>query len=335
MGSKKIIMLVGSILIGALAGFALLNYVQGVQEDVENRVARVPVFVLVDDVAAGTTASSVQATNRIVQREIESSFKPLSAVTDLSQIAGRVAVSNIAANQVLVTGMFEDPEVVETTYADLLPEGRVAFSMTIDKANAVNGFLDPGDFVDMIVLGEPPETPGEQDAFEESAATSPYTQPARYLYRGVRIVSINNDVVGQAKPVATEGAPVAEEEDPAAGAQLQITLAVPPDAAQRILSVDPSSIVLSLLPADWEPAAQANIVIDDILIEADLPGEDPTQITPDGPEGFIDDLADAAAADDTDTLDTAGSDDAATSGLSGATDDAGAEGEDATDGADE
>lgn len=297
MGSKKIIMLVGSILIGALAGFALLGYVQGVEDDVRDEVARVPVFVLADDVAAGTTASSVRTTNRIVEREIESSFKPASAITSLAQIEGRVAVANLAANQVLVTGMFEDPEVVETTYADLLSEGHVAFSMEIDKANAVNGFIEPGQFVDMIVLGTPPEQDiGEADAFEESVVASPYTRPARYLYRGVRIVSINQEIAGQVEAPAPEGAPAAPEEEAAVGQTLSVTLAVPPGAAQRILSVNPADIVFSLLPEGWEPVAQANEVIEELLIDSDLPGEDPSQITPDGPAGFIEDLADAQEA---------------------------------------
>ena len=51
-----------------------------------------------------------------------------------------------------------------------------------------------------------------------------------------------------------------------------------------------------MLPADWEPVSQGNVILDEILIDADLPGEDPTQITPDGPAGFVDELADAAEA---------------------------------------
>ncbi len=303
MGSKKIIMLVGSILIGAVAGFALLGYVQGVEDDVESRVARVPVFVLAADVPAGTTASTVRTTNRIIEREIESSFKPASAISDLSQIEGRVAVANLAANQVLVTGMFEDPEVVETTYSDLLADNHVAFSMSIPQGNAVNGFIEPGDFVDMIVLGSPPASnaPGDGDAFEESVVESPYTRPARYLYRGVRIVSINDDVAGQvAAPTPDGAAPPADDGGPTAGT-LNVTLAVPPGAAQRILSVEPGSIVFSLLPKGWEPTAQANEVLEELLIDSDLPGEDPSLITPFGPEGFIDELADQAEAEDPDT----------------------------------
>ena len=315
MGSRKIIMLVGSILIGALAGFALLSYVQGVEQEVQESVARVPVFVIAGDVTEGETASSVTQTNRIVQAEIESSFRPQTAVTNLEQIQGRIAVSDLAANQVLVAGMFEDPETVSTSYSDLIANDHVAFSMNISKDRAVNGFVEPGDFVDIVVLGAPPSTPGDEDAFETSAASSPYTSPARYLYRGVRIVSINDDIVGQSRPLADGTTAAATGPESTDAGTLNITLAVPVGAAQRILSVDAGSIVLSLLPGDWDPAAQANEVLEEILIDAELPGENPTLITPDGPEGFVDQLAEELeAAEDEDAVlpgSTSGTEDAA------------------------
>ena len=298
MGSRKIIMLVGSILIGALAGFALLNYVQGVEQEVRQEVQRVEVFVISDDVSAGTTASDVRQTGRIEQREIESGFRPANAITNLSQIQGRVSVSNLAANQVLVEGMFEDPEVIATTYSDLIADDHVAFNLSISKERAVNGFINPGDFVDMIVLGPPlPDVgppPGAPDVFEAVAATSPYQRPARTLYRGLRIVSIGNDVAGQTAPLGEGEAPVAEEEG---GDTLEITFAIPAGAAQRILSVEPSSIVLSLLPANWTPEAQLNEVLDEIVSGISLPGEDPGVITPFGPEGFVDVLAEQLEAE--------------------------------------
>ena len=188
-------------------------------------------------------------------------------------------MSNLAANQILVDGMFEDPEVIETTYADLIAEDHVAFAITIEKSKAVNGFIEPGDFVDMIVLGDPPTTPGEEDAFETSAASSPYDRPARYLYRGIRIVSIGTEIAGQSRG-DDEAEALPEGED---SGGLSITLAVPAGAAQRILSVNEGDIVLSLLPSSWTPTAQTNEVLDEILIDADLPGENPTLITPYGP----------------------------------------------------
>ncbi len=302
MGNKKIIMLVGSILLGALAGFALLGYVRGVQDDVLEEVSRVPVFVVSQTIQEGTTASAAQATISIQESEIESQFRPATAITDLSQIDGQIAVANLAANQVLVAGMFADPSVVQTTFSDQIDPDHVAFSVTIDEERAVNGFIEPGDFVDIVVLGSPPATNEEtENVFEASAVESPYTQPARTLFRGIRIISINNDIVGA--PAPAEGEPVAAEETTNT---LNITFAVPSGSAQRILSVPPANMVLQLLPTGWEPTRdgetqqQENEVLEAINIGEDLPGENPDEITPYGAEGFVDFLADGVADDDAD-----------------------------------
>lgn len=281
-------MLVGSILIGALAGFALLNYVQGVEQDVLQETQRVDVWVVSANVPAGTTAADVQQTNRLELRQVESAFRPSNAVSNLSQIQGRVAVNNLAENQILVEGMFDDPEVIATTFADLIEEDQVAFSLTIDPKRAVGGFIEPGDFVDMIVLGEEYVPPGEPDAFEASATRSPYTSPARYLYRGVRIIGINDKIVGD----TVEAQSVLPEGDEGEVTTLSITLAVPANAAQRILSVAQGDLVLSLLPDGWSPEARPNEIEEAILLDELLPGEDPQIITPYGEAGFIDELAD-------------------------------------------
>ena len=152
MANKKIFMLVGSILLGALAGFALLGYVRGVEDDVLDEVTRVPVFVVSSEIAEGTTADTARTSQRIVQSEIESQFRPASAITDLSQIEGQIASADLVANQVLVDGHFADPATVNTTFSGQIAEGHVAFSLVIPKDRAVNGFLVPGDFVDILSL---------------------------------------------------------------------------------------------------------------------------------------------------------------------------------------
>ena len=292
MGNKKIIMLVGSILLGALAGFALLGYVRGVEDEVLDDVARVPVWVVSSAIPEGTTAQSAQATASLELSEIESSFRPANAITDLAQIDGQIAASDLVANQIVLAGSFVDPSVAQTTFANQIDADHVAFSITISKARAVNGFLEPGDFVDIIVLGDPPIQAGEGDVFESSLQSSPYERPARTLFRGVRIESIDNEVLGEPRP---EGEVPEDEEE---AASLDITLAIPSSGAQRVLSVSPEDIVLALLPTDWEPAQQANEITEAIIVNEDLPGEDPTLITPYGADGFIDALAEGAADDD-------------------------------------
>ena len=291
MGSRKIIMLVGSILIGALAGFALLNYVQGVEDEVREGSARVEVWVVAQDISAGTTASDVQQTGRLELRDIESTFRPANAVSDLSQIQGRVAVSNLAANQILVQGMFDDPEVIETTFADLIQPDQVAVSISIPTDRAVAGFVDPGDLVDIIALGDPLPPLGEEDAFDTSARQTPYQRPARYLYRGVRIIAVNDKIVG----ASGEDEGVSGDDESAADG-FSYTIAVPAESAQKILSVPEANLVFSLLPEGWEPEARPNDVLEDILTDAELPGENPQIITPYGDEGW-EDLFEAAISD--------------------------------------
>ncbi len=298
MGSRKIIMLIGSILIGALAGFALLNYVQGVEDDVLQETARVKVWVVAQDIPAGTTAQDVIQTGRLQEREVENSFRPATSITDLTQIEGRIAVGPLAANQILVQGMFGDPQIVETTFADLIQTDQVAISINIPKNRAVAGFIEPGDFVDIIALGDPLPPVGDEDAFDTSARQTPYQSPARYLYRGVRIIAIGDELVGDGFTSEEE---LEIPEDEAAVTTLELTIAVPDESAQRILSVPESSLVLSLLPDDWTPEARPNDVIEAILTDEDLPGENPQIVTPYGREGYQDpfDQEEGEQADDT------------------------------------
>ena len=291
MGNKKIIMLVGSILLGALAGFALLGYVRGVRDEVLDDVSRVPVWVVSGPIAEGTTAASAQSTARLELSEIESSFRPANAITDLTQIEGQVAASDLVENQILLAGSFADPSVVETTFASQIAPNHVAINISVPLTRAVNGNLSPGDFVDIIVLGDAPVQPGEGDVFETSLQASPYERPARTLFRGVRIESINDDVLGV--PVDETAAAAVEEEIEV----LEIGLAVPSSAVQRILSVSPDDIVLGLLPPDWVPEQQINEVTEAIIVNEDLPGENPLIVTPYGADGFVDFLAEELGAD--------------------------------------
>ena len=275
-------MLVGSILIGALAGFALLNYVNGVEQDVEQRAQRVPVWVFTSNVEAGTSAAQVQSGGQLEQAQVESQFRPDTAILDLSQIQGRVAVGDVPANQILVQGMFDEPETIETTFADLIEPDQIAFSINIAPNRAVAGFLSPGDFVDIIVREDFVTPVGDTSAFGVAAVSNtPYDTPARFLFRGVRVVGIGQEIVGQEvdPALAAAGEPVAET--------LEITLAVPSDAAQKILSVNEEDIVLALHPDQWLPEARANDIPDLIQLDEALPGESGDLITPYGPDGFV------------------------------------------------
>ena len=180
--------------------------------------------------------------------------------------------------------MFDSPAAVETTFADLIQPDHVALTINIPKSRAVAGKVEPGSFVDILALSTTNLTTnavGDQDAFDTTAQQTPYDRPARTLYRGVRIVAVGDDIIGASNEEQLPEGEAATETD-------SYTIAVPSDAAQKILSVSEANLVLTLLPDDWEPEAQPNQVLTEILTDAALPGEDGSQVTPYGREGFVD-----------------------------------------------
>jgi hypothetical protein len=59
-----------------------------------------------------------------------------------------------------------------------------------------------------------------------------------------------------------------------------VTLAVPPEAVATILSVGMENLYLSLVPPDYVPAPVPPVDVN----TSTLPGEDPTKLTPYGPD---------------------------------------------------
>ena len=92
------------------------------------------------------------------------------------------------------------------------------------------------------------------------------------------------------RPVA--GEPVAEADGSATNQQVEntgtIVFEVPADAAQRLLSVDPSNIYLTLIPKTWTPTPIPAIPATELVggPAAPLPGERPEALTPYGPTGY-------------------------------------------------
>ncbi len=272
--------LIVAIAVGALAAFALMRYVRGVEDDANAESELVPVLIVTQDIAEATTADVAQVS--IASTLVPVEFRPANAVESLDQIAGKVAAADLATNQILVPGMFIDPQVASVSFADLLTENLEAVALSFDQIRAVGGYLAPGDEVNMVITGltPPAETEEGADAAtpeeDAAAAASPFQSPARYLYQRVKIIAIGNQL-----PALPGQAPTQTLQANGGGT---IIFALPPDAVQRILSVPAGSLYLTLVPADYE-ATPLEPLSEEELIGA-LPGEDGRLLTPYGPEGF-------------------------------------------------
>ena len=118
-------------------------------------------------------------------------------------------------------------------------------------------------------LEEPPgivaaaEPDDELAILQSLCEASPYQLPARYLYQGAEILAIGRSVAPEPGEVAS------------ATASGVLTFAVTPEAAQRIASVDSSTLYLTLVPETIEPYPIPQLDVFEVL-----PGEEEGRLTP-------------------------------------------------------
>jgi pilus assembly protein CpaB len=272
--SRRTLILIAAALVGAIAAYALFTYVGGIEDEANDNAERVEIFKIVQDIPKGTFGDEAFLQGFIEKDVIAKEYRPATAITDESQIDGLVAISDLPANQVVVSNQFVSQAESLSTFSSLLKNNEVAVTISIDQIRGVAGLLVPGDFVNLLVT-----TPAA--AVEEGQAPAAtgevFSQPARVLYQKVQILA-----VGQTRKLEPgETAATNADGTPAAAATSGlITFVVPADAAQQIASVEGSQIYLTLVAKDYQPTALAPLDPG-----AALPGETGAQFTPYGPDG--------------------------------------------------
>ncbi len=270
--------LIAAIAVGALAAFMIFNYVGGVEDQANQGAERVDVFVVRKDIPKGLPGEQARDEGYIVQDKIPREFLPASAVRSLDQIDGRVALNNLAANQVLVDGMFVDPAQAQIGFSARIPDSQVAITLSIDEVRGVAGLLVPGDKVDLLVTA--------QDENEENDTGVPNPAMSRMVYHSVEILAIGQTATPQPGENITaagaEGDTTATTAAAVSSSSGLITFLVPLEAAQLLSALDPGEIYLALVGPDYDPEPLPPL---ELTPETPLPGESGSELTPYGPDG--------------------------------------------------
>ena len=295
--SRRAIILIVAIAVGALATAALFSYTRNLEDSVYAEQETSLVWVVTQQIPKGTSAERAINEGFIAQVEVPVALKPATAIAEPSnQLQGLVAVIDLPINHTLVTGNFVAPAVVATGITDRLKESEepmVTVTFTVDQVGGVAYLLEPGDFVNVIhqyPIEEVPEdaASAEPDILITEQGTDrsefmPYNFDARYVYQRAEILAIDKELpadLGDAPPAeGAEGAAPA-----AVGNRGLITLLVPPEAAQELLSIGIDNLYLSLVPPTYVPEALEPLDLGETV----LPGEDPRRLTPYGPNPLAD-----------------------------------------------
>lgn len=302
MGSRRTLITIAAVAVGALAVALIYGYVSSVKDEAFGEAERVKVFIVKETVAKGTYGEEAETQKLIVEDEIPKKFFPPNAIRSFDDVAGKVAIADLAVNQIVTTDMFADPSVVQSSFSDRLEkineEDQVAITIQVNQVTGVADLLQPGDFVNIMALdlcevagviggGGGEEAPTDDattpDATQESECVYPddvlFGRQARYIYQKVQVLAIDQT------PVAAPGDVSASSEEAGAAAAPTsssglVTLIVPAKGAQYVASIPPENVYLSLVSRDYVPVPQTPIDPAD-----PLPAEDESKLTPYGPSG--------------------------------------------------
>ena len=239
MTPRRTVIIIVAIAIAAVAAVANILYLNGVQDRANNHARLLKVYVVNKDIAKGTAGETAISQGYIKSGNIPSQYRPATALTDINQIKGKVALTDLATGQVIVDGQFVEPVAAQVTFSQRIPAGQVAVSMAVDSLHAVDNFLVPGDKVDMIVPCAPTKpTPAPAGSISPTGVQTFYWQNVTILAIG----SATAPQPGQTQAVTNPGAGV-------------YTFSLPPAAAQRLLMLAGSCApTFALVPPDNQPA---------------------------------------------------------------------------------
>ena len=229
MGTRRTAVVLAAIAVGILAGMAVYQYLDTVQERANKGARLVKVFVIKRDIAKGTPGERAVQEGRIQSAEINVKFRPLTALTDVSAIRGKLAVTDLAANQVVVERQFVDADVGLVTSAERIPKERAAITLAFDDVTGVAGLIQPGDNVNMLLLL------GEEE---------------RYLLQNVEVLFVGRTPAPQPGESPPQSRSEADEQSGL------ITFAVTHENAAKIAYANvrfENGIHLTLVPSDNEP----------------------------------------------------------------------------------
>jgi Flp pilus assembly protein CpaB len=270
--SRRTIILLVAVVVGAVASFGLLTYVRGVKDSAYEGSQLATVWVVKQPIPKGTTGETALSSGFIAEEQVPIEFQPSTAVKDPSvELANLVAVTDLPANAPLVAGNFVTPAVITTGITDRLEErGMVSFTLSLDQVHGAAFMIRPGDFVNILTVkpkaAQTAATAPDGTTPAPVADNSPYGADVRYVYQRVEVLAVDQALpadLGETTP------------DAGTGNLGMLTLALPPEAVQLILSVGPENLYFSLVPSNYVATPLPAPALPDVL-----PAEDPGQLTP-------------------------------------------------------
>ncbi len=284
MGRRALVLLVALLLAG-VAAFAVFQFLNGIQEEVRSGQERTQVFRATAFIPEGAEGSLVLQSGQIAASEENVEDLPAGIITSEQELnaylTGRLAVGPIENHEIIVQSQWAELTVDLIPLAELIPSGKQALTISTDTVRGVNGFIRPGDLINMIItleiefsqipvdspiFGIPSDTTApDGTATEEETATVTYT---RYVMQGLPVLAVARDVraeEGEDTTITTAAPATGEQAAPEIPLTV-FTLEVTPEQAERIVfAFENGSIWLTLVPEDFVEVETDGVTIENLF----------------------------------------------------------------------
>ncbi len=296
MGRRAIVLLVALILAG-LAAWAVWNYLQNVENEITAGQEIVEVYRAGDTINEGTDGgillSDFNSGGELIEVSSDQAEDvPAGAITSAEQLnqvlTGRVAAGPISARSILTDAQWTVITADVIPLADEIPSGKQAMTISVDNIRGINGFVEPGDRINMMITLDigfellpddfsgvtvDPVAPVEGEAPDEAQET--VVTLTRFVLQGLPVIATGRDIRADADATPTvdvqepttgdatvDGQPAEEE----TGNDTTFTLEVTPEQAERIAyAFENGSIWLTLVPGDFVEVETSGVIIDNLF----------------------------------------------------------------------
>lgn len=193
--------------------FVISSYQRELDDVGQEREAEIQVMVAKQDIWQGKTIDEEDLAMVMLPQD----YVPESVLRATEQAVGRVPRERILAHEFIREERLADPEAGVGLNA-IIPRGMRAMSINISDGSAVSGFLNPGNYVDVLV------TIDGDDSREAETQT---------LLQAVTVLAVNNRLGNRAESLER--------------ARPSVTLAITPDLAEKLThAVAQGTVTLTL-----------------------------------------------------------------------------------------
>lgn len=298
MGRRALVLVIALVLAG-VAAFSIFQYLQGVEDQVLQNQEAIPVYRAVAAIPEGTEGNFILqggegALFRLDEEQRED--LPGGAITTEEELravlGGRVAAGPISENQILSANQWVQLTVEITPLAELIPEGKQAITVAPSNVQGVNGFVQPGDRVNVIVtldiefqftaladdapdFGIPVDDTGAGDAAAEESLTTTYT---RFVLQGLPVLAVDQEIRPDPEADVTGSIDAGQESAQEGTVQEEgeqvistvFTLEVTPEEAEKLVFAQTQGLLYyTLVPPDFVEVDTRGVTIE-TLFEGDL-----------------------------------------------------------------